>query len=396
MKRIAYLINQYPAISHTFVRREIQALERLGFHVSRYSIRPTRTQLVDPEDREELGKTRALLSAFPCLLAMVRMLVTRPARLAKATRLTWKLYRQAGRGVVRHIAYLAEAARLASLLEQEHAEHLHAHFGTNSASVAMLAHALGGPPYSFTVHGPEEFDRPEHESLELKIQRSKFAVAISSFGRSQLQRWCDPEYWSRLHVVHCGLSESFLARPVKDVPSTRQLVCVGRLARQKGHFLLLEAVRLLAERKVAPFEIVLVGDGPLREGLERVAREHRIEGYLKFAGWQSESQIQDWLEKSRALVLPSSAEGLPVSIMESLAIARPVITTYVAGIPELILPGQHGWLVPSGDAERLADAIAECLDASPAQLQAMGLAGKQRVTERHNILTEAQKLAKCL
>lgn len=395
MKRIAYLVNQYPAISHTFVRREIRALEREGFEIRRFTIRTTRETLIDPEDLDEFSRTRRVLDPRRCLLGLLERAVRHPLRFCRATRTAWKAWRHSGKGFAKHAAYLAEAAHLAMVLEREQVEHLHAHFGTNPATIALLAHELGGPPYSFTVHGPDEFDRPDQELLGQKIRESRFVVGISSFGRSQLQRWCDVEHWPRIEVVHCGLSEDFLQRPLTPVPATRQLICLGRLSPQKGHFLLLEAIRRLAPH-VPPFRVVLIGDGELREGLQREARRHGIESYLHFAGWQTQAQIQEWLEASRCLVLPSSAEGLPVAIMESLALGRPVLTTYVAGIPELVLPGENGWLIPAGDADQLAQAMQAALDATPEQLARMGEAGKRRVQERHNIRTEAAKLARIL
>jgi len=131
----------------------------------------------------------------------------------------------------------------------------------------MLCEVLGGPPYSFTVHGPEEFDKVEAIALSEKINRAAFVVAVSSFGKSQLCRWCNYEHWSKIHVIRCGVDETFLTQTHVPVPNEPRLVCVGRLGEQKGHLLLLEAVRLLATEGLN-FKLILVGDGPLRQNIE--------------------------------------------------------------------------------------------------------------------------------
>jgi glycosyltransferase involved in cell wall biosynthesis len=269
--------------------------------------------------------------------------------------------------------------------------HLHAHFGTNSATVAMLTHELGGPPYSFTAHGPEEFDRPQALRLDEKIARAKFVVAISEFGRSQIFRWSGQQHWSKIHVVHCGVDAMFLSARPSDPPATPRLVCVGRLAEQKGQLLLVQAAAALA-RRGTPLELTLVGDGPMRGQIEQLSRDLKMNGHIHVTGTVSNARVREELEQSRAMVLASFAEGLPVVIMEALALRRPVISTQVAGIPELVQAGVNGWLVPPGSVDALAAAMSAALAASPAKLAEMGAAGAARVAERHDAVTEAKKL----
>jgi len=276
--------------------------------------------------------------------------------------------------------------------QQAKVGHVHVHFGTNSATVALLCRTLGGPPYSFTVHGPEEFDKPGAISLEEKINQSAFVVAVSSFGKSQLYRWCDYRQWQKVQIIHCGVDDDFLQHPYTPVPATPQLVCVGRLSEQKGHLLLLEAATQLALEGVT-FKLVFVGDGPLRKQIEATIARHNLHGTIEITGWASSAEVRQHLLNSRALVLPSFAEGLPVVIMESLALARPVISTYVAGIPELVEPGVCGWLVPAGSVSHLADAKRTVLTLPPDELSQMGKIGLERVAHDHSAAIEASKLA---
>jgi len=394
MIRIAYLVNQYPMVSHSFIRREIRALESRGFEVQRIALRGWDDALADAEDREERSRTRYVLQAglFALLRDVVSTLVKRPARFLAALGLALRMAWHAERPLPYHLAYLAEACRVATWLRESGALHLHAHFGTNSAEVAMLAHALGGPAYSFTVHGPEEFDAPRCLGIAEKVRRSAFVVAISAYGRSQLYRWVERAHWSKISVVHCGLERSFHDVAPTPLPEVPRLVCVGRLCEQKGQRLLVEAAARVAAQGIA-FELVLAGDGELRTELESLAAELGLSGSIRITGWIGGPQVREEILAARALVLPSLAEGLPVVLMEAMALRRPVLTTYVAGIPELVRPGENGWLVPSGDVAELAAALQDVLRRPAEELRVMGEAARRRALERHSIDTEAGKLA---
>jgi glycosyltransferase involved in cell wall biosynthesis len=271
-------------------------------------------------------------------------------------------------------------------------QHVHAHFGTNSTMVALLCRMLGGPPYSFTVHGPEELDKPEALSLTEKIGAAAFVVAISSFGRSQLYRWCRVDQWPKIRVVRCGVDETYIDAESTPVPDVTRLVCVGRLCEQKGQQLLVEAIGRLVAGGV-DVELVLAGDGEMRPEVEQAIATHGVTRQVRITGWVDSDQIVDELRAARALVLPSFAEGLPVVIMEALALGRPVLTTYIAGIPELVTPEVNGWLVPAGSVDALVGALRELLATDSATLTEMGARGRERVLEAHDAKKSAAFLA---
>jgi glycosyltransferase involved in cell wall biosynthesis len=392
--RVAYFINQYPKVSHTFIRREIAALERLGVSVERMALRGWDAEVADPQDREERLRTRYVLQggAARVLLEAIPFLLRRPGRALRALRLALQMSRRSERPWPVHVVYVAEACRVARWLAATGATHLHAHFGTNSAEVAMLARELCGVPYSFTAHGPEEFDKPEALGLSRKITNAAFVVAISSFGRSQLSRWVGSAKWGDIRVVHCGIEDDFFARSGETVPpAAARLVCVGRLCEQKAQLLLVEAAARLAARGVR-FELVLAGDGEMRADIEQAIDRLGLRRDVRITGWIGSDQVRAELLAARALVLPSFAEGLPVVIMEAMALGRPVISTYIAGIPELVRDGVDGWLVPAGDVDAVADAMQACLASPPQALAAMGDSARERVRERHHVDTEAAKL----
>lgn len=393
-KNIAYLVNQYPKVSHSFIRREIAALEQQGFNILRCSVRSCADELVDPTDIEELPKTWTILEQ-PWLTLVVRAMgvfIQNPFRFLATLRLAWQLGCQDEKSVLYHLAYLVEACTLLGWFRKTSIDHVHVHFGTNSATVAMLCQALGGPSYSFTVHGPEEFDKVSSIALAKKIDHAKFVVAISSFGKSQLYRWTGFKDWSKIHVVRCGVDESFLKEPLHPLPEPKNFVCIGRLSEQKGHFLLLEAVRHLSQAGHT-FKVVLVGDGELRSQIESFISTHHLESYISITGWAASAEVKRHILNAQALVLPSFAEGLPVVLMEALALGRPVITSSIAGIPELVETGVNGWLVTPGSVESLVDALDSALKCPLHNLETMGQAGAARVAQLHNADLEAQALA---
>ena len=386
--RIGYLVNQYPKVSHTFVRREIRALEARGIIVDRFSIRDTSADVHDDDDRQEAQRTRVLLpsdrraAASAIGKATARALVTHPGRFQDATALAIRLARRADRQVV-HAAYLGEAALLKQWCDGLGVEHVHAHFGTNSAAVAALCHALGGPGFSFTAHGPEEFDRPDLLALDEKIARARFVVGVSSFGRSQLLRRTPVDQWDKIKVVPCVVDDTFLSeRFLSPSTAARRLVCVGRICEQKGQLLLIEAAARVRDQ-LGHFELVLVGDGEMRSHVEALVATHKLQDVVRITGWASGPEVRAELSAGRAMVLPSFAEGLPVVIMEALALERPVISTYVAGIPELVDDG-CGWMVPAGSVDALVDAMVACLQADAPTLTRLGQEGRRRVLTRHH------------
>jgi colanic acid/amylovoran biosynthesis glycosyltransferase len=390
--KIAYFVNHYPKVSHSFIRREILALERQGFEVQRIALRGWAEPLPDPQDQSERQRTRYVLrhGVGSLLGPFIGTLIRSPRRLFSTLALAAKMARESDRPLPYHFIYVAEACRIVGWMNAFGAQRLHAHFGTNSAEIALLARALGGPPYSFTIHGPDEFFRPL--GLAEKVQRASFAVAISCFGRSQVYLRSRYEDWPKVEVVHCGLEKEFYGGAPTVASTAKRLICVGRLCAEKGQYLLIEAAARLVAKGVQ-FELVLAGDGPMRKELERAIADGNLGKCVRITGWIDSQQVREEILNARALVLPSFAEGLPVVIMEAMSLRRPVLSTYIAGIPELVQPGQNGWLFPAGSLDELCAAMEQCLSLPLDDLQKMGDSAHDRVLTRHAIDAEAGKLA---
>lgn len=396
---VAYIVNTYPRASHSFIRREILALERQGVTVHRIAMRSDRGSLVDPQDFDEDTKTEHVLegSKTALLRSALGWLASHPRQGLRAlwTALRFGAKGNAGGagtgGIPRHLVYLIEAAHVARRCNALGVTHLHAHFGTNSATVALLAHQLGAAGFSFTVHGPEEFDAPRAFSFGEKMRAARFTVAISSFGRSQLLRWSAIADWPRIKVVHCGVDTARFDPPAPMPQGGPHLVAIGRLSEQKGFPLLIETMAQ-ACAQLPDLRLTLCGDGDLRGLIDAEIARNGLQDRITITGWISEADIRAAIGAAHALILPSLAEGLPMVVMEGMACGRPIIATSIAGIPELVTP-DTGWLVPAGDPATLTEAIMTLAATPLTTLQAMGEAARLRVFARHNIDVEAAKLA---
>jgi colanic acid/amylovoran biosynthesis glycosyltransferase len=389
---LAYLTNRYPAVSHTFIRREIAALEALGATVERISLQRCEEGLPDPADREEALKTEVVLDrgSVGLLLAGLGRMLRSPLRAMRAVLLAIRLGSNSERGIVVHLAYLLEGLALLAWCRARAIDHVHAHFGTNPAMVALLCRELGGPSYSFTVHGFEPFAKAEWIRLPEKIERAEFVAGVCDFGVAQLRRHCGPEDREKVHCIRCGLDAARLPA-ITPVPDAQRLVFVGRLCAEKDPGSLLRALASLAS-KFDDLTVTFVGDGPLRAELRAEAEDLGVSTRVEWRGSCSHEEVLAAIRAARALVLPSVAEGLPVVLMEAFAVGRPVVSTFVGGIPELVQPGASGWLVPAGSAQALEQALREVLEESTGRLGEMAAAGRAQVVARHDVATEAVKL----
>lgn len=390
VRRVAYFVNRYPAVSHSFIRREIAALEELGWEVLRYSIR--HGEAIDERDLAERTKTQALLPPSPRALVLSSLrLLARPAALWRGLRVAAQMARHVENGFLRGMASLPHAMVLLRDFERHGIRHAHAHFVTNSTSILRVVHALGGPGYSFTVHGSFEAEPPSVWSTPEKVADARFVVAISAVGRAQLLRITPPAAWDKIVEVRCGL-ERGSARPPAPLPADPMLVCIARLSPEKGHLILLRAAAE-ARAQGARFSLRLIGEGAMRADLEGEVERLGLGECVRFDGWTDEAGVRAALASSTALLLPSFSEGVPVVLMEAFQAARPVVASRVGGVGELVEAGTSGWLVPPGDVDALATAIAELVATSRERLGEMGRAGAEVVALRHDAHTEASRLA---
>ncbi|MDT0595951.1 glycosyltransferase family 4 protein [Glaciecola petra] len=394
---ITYFVNHYPKVSHTFIRREIQALEQEGFTVSRVSIHKDDITDTNNPDYAEIPKTQYILKPSPIVLikALLSLLLTEFSKTLSAFFLCIRMMKTSDRSVLKNLVYFLEGLRLAQICKTNGTQHIHAHFGTNSTDVAMYCSLVTNIPYSFTVHGPEEFDRPLSINLTEKIVRSRFVFAITKFCKSQLQRWVSHDQWDKIKIIRCGLDPSFFddQLSIEKINSEKiSALFIGRLCEQKGPLIAMEALKMLRESGV-PIEIIFAGDGELRSDVERYAQENGLQDSIKITGWVDSSKIRELLLDCDFMLLPSFAEGLPVAIMEALASKVPVVTTRIAGIPELVRPRETGFIVAPGCAIELVEAINELLALNQSAYTALIENAYAAVKLNHDASIEAKKIA---
>jgi glycosyltransferase involved in cell wall biosynthesis len=401
--RVAYLVGRYPAVSHTFITREVQALRRLGAEVPTFSIwRTPPEELLAPADHEEAARTRVLLPPTQRWVAEAQAAAARtsPAALAALSRQALALSRPGARGRMVAASWVVEAVALWRACSEAGIRHIHAHLNGTAPSVALLAAAFGNAvevdaarwTWSMTVHGPSEFYDVEGEALPAKVREATFVVCISDFARSQLMAFAGEEHWDKLHVVHCGVDpEAFAPVPRETREGTLELLSVGRLTQVKGQAVALRALAQAIGRGVDA-RLTIVGDGPKRADLERIAADAGVADRVEFAGAVGQDRIRARYDRADAFVLSSFAEGIPVVLMEAMSAELPVIAPQVMGVGELVRPGVNGLLARAGRADEYAAAI-ERLARDPAERLALGRAARSTVREEFAIDDSARQLA---
>lgn len=398
--RVGYVMTHYPRLAQTFIAGEIDAVERAGVEIQCFAMNSPDGLELDAAGAKERSARTTYLKTSPARAvgALLALLVRHPI---EASRILAKAIASGGGNsarMMRRLAHAAQAALVAKDVRRLDIAHLHAHFGLAPATIAWLASAfasLDGRPvgFSFTIHGFHDFIDPAEARLGLKASAAKGVVCISDFTRSQLFLLTDPALWPRFHVVRCGIDlPSWPYRAPRSAEPPLNLLAVGRLSREKGFALLIEAVAQLRAEGV-PLHLRLVGDGPLRSDLE--AASHDIRDCVTLTGELSPSAVRVELVRADIFCLPSFSEGLPVSIMEAMAAGVPVVTTWVAGIPELAENGVTALTVPPARADRLADAL-RAFAGDPALRHRLAEAARHRVEEYHDQRKNGEQMASLL
>ena len=396
MIRLAYLVSQYPAVSHTFILREVQALRCLGFEIRVASInapdRPAARLTAD--ERQEEGATFYVKRAgvAGALRAHLATLLARPLDYGRGLLFALSLggtdVRKIGYGVL----YFVEAVMLGHWMAPQGLTHLHVHFATPAATVGLIASRVFPIGFSMTVHGPDEFyDAPGYRLAE-KIAGAAFVCCIGAYARSQLMKLSPVADWTKFEVSPLGVDAAvFAPRPFREAPDPFEVICVGRLVPAKGQHILVAAVdRLVKEGRHICLRFV--GDGPDRSSLEADVAARGLGAAVVFEGAVNQDRIRALYAQADAFALASFAEGIPVVLMEAMAMEIPCVTTWITGIPELIRNGVDGLLVPPSDDAALAQALAVLMDEAAVRRR-LGAAGRTRVLEAYNLSRNTERLA---
>ena len=361
-RQIAYLTSQYPAPSHTFILREVAALRAAGVSVHTFTIRPA-----SEEERTDSAIAAEAKSTFVILeqngtrfaAAHVRLLIDRPAGYIRGVAQALRHRPPGIRGLGLAIAHFAEAGVLADELQRRRISHLHNHFANSAATVGFLAAGMLDLPWSFMIHGISETDYPAGVTLPAKLRAARFVACASWFGRAQAMRVVEPEHWPKIQVVRCGVPLERL-RPANVARTGRKILCVGRLSPEKGQAGLLDVFAAL-HRRIGDARLELIGSGPDESALRARAASLGLEDVVSFAGRQSEANTLTAIAGADILVVASLMEGLPIVLMEAMALGTAVVAPRLAGIPELIDHGRTGLLFTPSDWRELESAMERLL-----------------------------------
>jgi glycosyltransferase involved in cell wall biosynthesis len=394
--RIAYLVSQYPAISHTFILREILALRKLGIDIAVASInsadRPA--EKMTEEEREEAARTFYVKQVSLARVAMEHLseFLSNPVRYVQSAVFALRLGQSDLKRMLFGLFYFAEAVLLARWMRRSHATHLHVHFATPASTVGLIASRLSGASLSITVHGPDEFYDVTQYQLLTKIKGCSFLCVISKFASSQLMKLSPVEEWDKFEVTPLGVdAEKFPARAANTGNAQFEILCVGRLVPAKGQHILIRALELLVQHG-RDVRLRFIGDGPDRASLTELAERAGVSARVFFEGSVNQDRIREFYNHADVFVLPSFAEGVPVVLMEAMSMELPCVTTRITGIPELIRDGIDGLLVAPSDHEELACTI-ERLMADPKLRRDLGAAGRKRVISCYSLDTNTLRLA---
>jgi colanic acid/amylovoran biosynthesis glycosyltransferase len=396
VRSIAYLVSRYPTLSMIFVLREVVALRALGFRIETASINPPDRppEKLTPQECEEAARTYCVkFHGFAgAAAAHGKTLLQNFAGYGRGLALAFRLARLDLGRLFLNLMYFTEALMVGQWMRRNSQTHLHVHLASQAASVGMFAQRVFRVGYSLTVHGPDEFYDAEGKYLAQKIAVADFIVCISSYTRSQLMNLSPYAHWKKLEVARLGVDAAQWA----SLPQTTQqgpfeILCVGRLTPAKGQHLLIDAVAQLTQqgRRV---RLRLVGDGPDSASLRQCAAGLAHPDSVVFEGAVNQDRIRGIYATADVFCLPSFAEGLPVVLMEAMAMQIPCVSTNITGIPELIRDGIDGLLVPASDLDALVEALARLMDSSELRKQ-LGTSARIRVLEHYDLARNVETLA---
>jgi glycosyltransferase involved in cell wall biosynthesis len=364
MPRLGYVLSRFPKLSETFILREMEALEDLGWHITVFPFirasEPVRHTLVDrwttrmgkPETRVDLLKSNLLW----LLVAPIRLL----GLYIQVCRDLWRYPGELLRGLVG----VARGAYWARQVQVLRVRHVHAHFALHPAIAAMTIARLARISYSFTCHAQDVYR--VQAMLDVKSKHACFVVAISRVLQEQyLARHVQPGDLAKVQVIRCGVDLArYRRRAVAPPTQPLSILAVARLVEKKGLHYLIDACAMLHARGY-PIRCRIIGDGPLHGRLAAHIRSAGLDDLLVLEGPRTEEEVHAALASATVFVQPSivtaegDMEGVPVSVMEAMAIGLPVVATQTGAIPELVRHRQTGLLVAPGDAAALAAAIVE-------------------------------------
>lgn len=393
--RLGIVTSFFPSLTETFIYREIEGLAAHGVPVRVFSVRRPPDTDVSEEVRRLRRQTHYLLPPrWPQLArAHACWLARRPLRYLSTLWLVLSGRHERWHDRARTLAHFAEGVLVAALARGCGLAHLHAHYASHPATIALTAARLLDIPFSFTGHAYDIWT--DRLLLPEKMAACAFAVTCTEAGRRALLAEAPRAEPGRITVVYHGV-DSALFRPRPEPSGEFHILSVGRLDRPKGHHLLLVALAALAQEGYR-FRATIVGDGPEREVLGELARRLGLAGLVRFAGRVYHEELPAYYQGAHLFVLAcyndaGNQDNLPNVLLEAMACGLPVVSTRFQGIPELIEDGMSGLLVEPQDSRALAAALRRLLDDRELGRR-LGRAGRERVVAHFDQASSVARLA---
>lgn len=397
--QIAYIMTHYPRVALTFISGEIDAMERKELPILPIALNlPDDADVTSDEAHQRQARTTYLKSSKLQLgLSLFGMVLAHPIAMLCVLWIAIRSARMDLNLVIRRIAHFCYASQTARHCRANSIRHLHAHFGQTPATIAWLACEILNrtssqrTSWSFTIHGFQDFVDDAIARLDLKAASAAFIVCISDYTKSQLCRVTDPQYWNRFHVIKCGIDlDAFPLRTAPPDRSAPRIVSVARLSPEKGHLILLNALRMLLDDGVQA-DLQIIGAGPFEAAIRHESTHLGLDDRVTFSGELLPADVARALADADVFCLPSFSEGLPVSVMEAMAIGVPVVSTWISGIPELAVNDVTALTVPASNVEALAKALKKV--AVDGKLRtALARNARTEVERMHNIAANSEKL----
>lgn len=387
--KLGYIVSTWPRLSQTFVLTEVLALERRGVPLRIFSIKEPGNEPVHGDLRHVKAKVTYLS------LGDNRKKVLR-SNFATALRNPFRYFKTLFRALALNprwsfLQSFLQAGYVADLLSHEAITHLHAHFATAPASVAMFTHHLTGIPYSFTAHAKDIYFDTKPKLLRAKIKHARAVVTISEYNRGHLVRLTRPEESQKVHCVYNGMDLRIYSNGNSRIEKLRvpTIVTVARLIEKKGIGDLIRACDILRKRGRS-IRLEIIGKGPLREALKAQVHLLNLQELVRFRGALAQEAVREAYRQADLFALPcvisedGDRDGIPTVLLEAMACGLPVVSTGVSGIPELVESGRDGILVEPRNPEMLADALDRLLSDEDLRKK-LGAAACAKVREKFSV-----------
>ncbi len=397
-EKIAYIMSRFPNIPETFILREMIEIEGNGWEVALYPLIFQQQNITHKEATPWISRVRLLpFISISVLTANIRTLFQSPLTYCS---IWWYIFKgniTSLNFLIRGIILLPKAVYAADIMQQEKISHIHAHYASHPALVAWIIHKLTGISYSVTVHAHDIFVRTA--MLKTKLKDADFIVSISLYNRKYLAKIVGPWVRDKIHIIHCGILQDYYAprEKVFNQKSMFEIISIGSLQPYKGYSYLIKACVLLRDKDII-FRVRIVGSGEEYSALKKLITEEQLESSIELLGALAQDEVAQILPEVDCYIQPSiitpsgKMEGIPVSLMEALACELPVVATDLSGIPELVRPGETGYLVPPADATALADALI-AVYTHPEKAVRMAVEGRKLVLKEFQLKSNVKRLA---